>query len=629
MQQALRNAAQAVSQVAPDLLSPAALSVESTKALRAALGDALIAADTRRFPESVLDSIDTLLIAETEAALAPLPPTAHNLGDNAVWRSTGQTQIVAWKGDILSLDVGAIVNAANDGGLGCFVSAHRCIDNIIHRAAGPRLRNACAEKMKVRPRGLTAGSPPIVTGGFHLNADIVVHTTGPQLRQGAEPTRKQVEQLAAAYSGSLAAAAAAGVRSIAFPCISTGLFSFPSEEAARIATETVFEWLSDPVHADAFDTVVFSTYTDRDQEAYATLLGQADESADPLMALDEQPAICVEARAIADADRVLIVAAAGLSISDTLPNNVYHSAADFAHHYPQTVKYGYRTGYQAMGLSGDPDVPEAVKQAHMAKHFLNMRYNFPPTDAYHQLKRFADTFAKEDVFVWTSNVDGCFERAGFDPARVYTCQGEMNKLQCANSDCGHIWDCTEQLKQIVAASPNGVLTDMSLRCRCPNCERIDILPSLRGGDWFDHSPYEPVQDALLEWLNDSVARSLSVAVIEVGVGGNTPIVTRIPASSFATAVGASGGLATYLRVNPDAADIRRYATLPSSEYVQLFNICAGWDALKPILDEGVERRQMDKDRGDRSTGRDSISVAEARRQMGRYTEILMSLRTPR
>ena len=63
-----------------------------------------------------------------------------------------------------------------------------------------------------------------------------------------------------------------------------------------------------------------------------------------------------------------------------------------------------------MGLSRDPNVPFGVKAAYTARHFLNMRFDFPPTTAYSWLREFADTFEKDKVFAWTSNVDGCFAR---------------------------------------------------------------------------------------------------------------------------------------------------------------------------------------------------------------------------
>ena len=202
---------------------------------------------------------------------------------------------------------------------------------------------------------------------------------------------------------------------------------------------------------------------------------------------EEQTAVSQEARDIAGVDRLLIVAAAGLSISIDEPNNPYHSPADFAHHYPQAVRHGYRTAYQAMTLGRDESVPAEVRHAYTAAHFLNMRFRFPPTPGYSYLRQICATFAPEDTFCWTSNVDGCFERAGFDKARVYTTQGEMDKWQCSDArGCGHVWNCVEQFRAIDQASPNGVLTDLSLakHATCPKCGRTPTLPNLRGGDWF-------------------------------------------------------------------------------------------------------------------------------------------------
>jgi NAD-dependent SIR2 family protein deacetylase len=254
---------------------------------------------------------------------------------------------------------------------------------------------------------------------------------------------------------------------------------------------------------------------------------------------------------IAAADKLLIVAAAGLSISIDEPNNVYHSRTDFKLHYPLAVQYGYGTAYEAMGFGRDERIPVAVRKAYMCRHFLNMRFNFQPTVGYKWLKSLTDTFPSENTFVWTSNVDGCFERSGFDPTRVYTTQGEMNRLQCANPGCGHVWNCEHQLRAVDVASPNGILTDMSLVPMCPSCGSVETLPNLRGGNWFIHAPYKEVSLRLLQWLDICVSEKAKIAIIEVGVGPNTPIVTRIPACAFASAVAANGGSVMYLRVNPD------------------------------------------------------------------------------
>ena len=202
------------------------------------------------------------------------------------------------------------------------------------------------------------------------------------------------------------------------------------------------------------------------------------------------------------------------------------------HHDPPTSypvlanEYGYRTCYETMSLSSDPSVPSMVKESFRAKHFLNMRFRFPPTPAYTWLLELAHSFGVDQTFVWTSNVDGCFERAGFDKNRVYTTQGEMNKYQCQN--CNNVWPCEAQLRAIEEHSPDGTLTDPKLALKCPLCGVGEeaLRPSLRGGNWLDHSPYEEVQDRLLAWLDDSVANGKTVAVLEVGVGPNTPVVTR-------------------------------------------------------------------------------------------------------
>jgi len=336
------------------------------------------------------------------------------------------------------------------------------------------------------------------------------------------------------------------------------------------------------------------------------------------------------AEAIASCDRLLIVAAAGLSISDTLPNNPYHSNDDFALHYPTVRRHGYHNAYQAMGLGGDTSVPAAVRVAFMAQHMLNMRHRFPPTQAYELLKSVADTYSADDVFVWTSNVDGCFERAGFDPAQIYTTQGQMCNLQCASDGCGHIWDGREQFEAINAASVDGALTDMALVPTCPTCgsQWPAVRPNLRGGDWFLHAPYEVKAQRLLEWLDTSVATRRRVAILEVGVGPNTPIVTRIPACAFASAVQANGGRAVYVRLNPDAPEGSRHNP---ADGVAFWRIRQTWRALEPLVQAVLPRRAQHVASGtldvaDDEGAKDPQAMAAWQQQ---YHGILRSLRTPK
>jgi len=327
---------------------------------------------------------------------------------------------------------------------------------------------------------------------------------------------------------------------------------------------------------------------------------------------------------IAAADRLLIIGAAGLSISLDLPNNVYHSDSDFARHYPEVVKYGYRNGFMAMGIHGDQRVPLGVRKAFQAHNFLNMRYMFPPTPAYNWLKQLADTYGPEDTFTWTSNADGNFERVGFNVDRIYTPQGCMTHMQCM--DCNEVFPCEDQVRAIVAASPDGILQDESLMVKCPKCGKRNIMPNLRGGDWFMHYPFLPVQERLLEWLDDSVNSQKTVAVIEVGVGGNTPIVTRIPAVAWAEAVAAGGGRAVYLRVNKDRPE--PLPENPRGERVSFYRFQDDWTVLEPVVKAAVDLR-ADKEKAasiavDISSG--TADPDSKQKWQGKYQAILMSLR---
>ena len=178
---------------------------------------------------------------------------------------TPQTSdIRLWQGDITRLKVDAIVNAANAQALGCWAPLHNCIDNCIHSAAGIQLRKECADKMQGR---LLATGDAFITQGYNLPARHVIHTVGPIIPDGV-PTKEQEEQLAQCYRSCLDLAEQNGLESIAFCCISTGVFHFPNELAARIAIETVKSY---PPHA--LKTIVFNVFLDKDRDIYQQLLG--------------------------------------------------------------------------------------------------------------------------------------------------------------------------------------------------------------------------------------------------------------------------------------------------------------------------------------------------------------------
>lgn len=150
--------------------------------------------------------------------------------------------IKIWRGDITRLAVDAIVNAANEKLLGCFIPLHGCIDNAIHSAAGVQLRAACQKIMETQAHDEPTGSAKI-TPAFNLPSKFILHTVGPIIPDNREPTVAEENLLAACYKSCLTLAAKHNLKSVAFCCISTGEFHFPNRRAAEIAVTTVKNFL--------------------------------------------------------------------------------------------------------------------------------------------------------------------------------------------------------------------------------------------------------------------------------------------------------------------------------------------------------------------------------------------------
>lgn len=172
--------------------------------------------------------------------------------------------IYLWQGDITTLGIDAIVNAANSDMLGCFHPCHKCIDNIIHSFSGVQLRLACAEIMDKQGRPESTGNAKI-TSGYNLPCNYVIHTVGPIVRnqEGLQIYHKQ--GLQKCYEACLNLALEEGLTAIAFCCISTGEFHFPQDIACDIAVETVTNFLEK--HPNSLD-VVFNVFKDEDLALY-------------------------------------------------------------------------------------------------------------------------------------------------------------------------------------------------------------------------------------------------------------------------------------------------------------------------------------------------------------------------
>lgn len=192
-------------------------------------------------------------------------------------------RLYIWQGDITRLRVDAIVNAANSGMTGCYQPLHNCIDNCIHSAAGIRLRLECARIMNRQGYEEPTGRAKI-TPGYCLPAKFVLHTVGPIV--SGPLTDEHRELLRSSYRSCLELAAENKLRSVAFCCISTGVFMFPAQEAAKIAVDTVRSFLDEQearnseigsyLNTDTYkgiEKVIFNVFSDRDLEIYENVLG--------------------------------------------------------------------------------------------------------------------------------------------------------------------------------------------------------------------------------------------------------------------------------------------------------------------------------------------------------------------
>lgn len=175
-------------------------------------------------------------------------------------------RLVLWRGDITTLRVDVIVNAANSALRGCYIPCHSCVDNIIHSVSGIQLRLACDEIMTGQGYDEPTGRAKI-TPAFNLPCSYVLHTVGPVV--SGILTKNHCEQLADCYKSCLKLASDKKLKSVAFCCISTGEFHFPQKKAAEIAVQTVTEFLeTDP----QIEKVIFNVFKQEDYDIYKKIL---------------------------------------------------------------------------------------------------------------------------------------------------------------------------------------------------------------------------------------------------------------------------------------------------------------------------------------------------------------------
>lgn len=201
------------------------------------------------------------LTLQDEYLTATKAPKAIENAENFAYVS----EICLHKGDITALQCDAIVNAANSAMLGCFHPLHNCIDNAIHSAAGVQMRLACNDIMKGKQ---AQNGEVIVTEGYNLPSKYVFHTVGPIVQECV--TEQNKADLRACYLTCLRKADEMQLRTIAFCCISTGVFGYPKIAAAQLAVQTVKEY-KNRTHSQL--KVIFDVFSEQDYAIYKQILG--------------------------------------------------------------------------------------------------------------------------------------------------------------------------------------------------------------------------------------------------------------------------------------------------------------------------------------------------------------------
>ena len=227
----------------------------------------------RPLPEDIQQMQDEYLKEQARekgiVTLREIPVIREQLHSSRPFADT----ISLWQGDITRLKADAIVNAANEEMLGCFIPLHACIDNQIQTFAGVQMRMECARQMKALrkmhgPHYTQPTAVPMITPGYNLPAKYVIHIVGPVVHHHLTPELEK--ELVDCYRNVLDLCLEKGLKSVAFCCISTGVFRFPAKRAVEIAVSTVTDWLRQ--HPGAMDCVIFNVFKDEDREIYETLL---------------------------------------------------------------------------------------------------------------------------------------------------------------------------------------------------------------------------------------------------------------------------------------------------------------------------------------------------------------------
>ncbi len=215
---------------------------------------------------------------------------------------------------------------------------------------------------------------------------------------------------------------------------------------------------------------------------------------------------------------VLVAAGSGLSVAAGIN---YTDTAYFAEHFPKMVSRGFRMQAELMGYSA---WHSKLKWGYLAANVYEVRFNIGLHPIY---QRLLGLMKDKNYFVHTSNVDGMFEKNGFEKDRIFTPQGDYARMQCQTPCTTTTWVSRPILERILPEidPETQEVVNTEVLPRCPNCGG-DVMLNVRGGDWFVGEPYVDQAEKLRKWIESTYAKRL--LVIEIGAGFNTPMVIRWP-----------------------------------------------------------------------------------------------------
>jgi|GEM_PF-5793 len=468
--------------------------------------------------------------------------------------------IYVWKGDITRLKAGAIVNAANSGMTGCYQPCHNCIDNCIHTYAGVQLRYECAKIMRKQGYEEPTGQAKI-TPAYNLPCDYVIHTVGP-IVQGIL-SGKHKKQLESCYRSCLEIADKNNVDSIAFCCISTGVFMFPNDKAAEIAVKTVKSYKEE---TGSRIKVIFNVFKDEDEEIYMKLLKKSKRKITFESFLCGMPAkdyvyqnedydtqIKKAAKLLNDADYVLIGAGAGLSTAAGAKYGGRFFEENFSEFQEKYGKGRYMQDMYSAGFYPYPD--EESYWGYWSKQAMLGGIELDVTPLHRTI---LDALADKNIFVLSTNADAQFVKAGLPEEKIFCTQGDYFHIQCRKGCHNKTYNAVKMFKQMDQARKDCKVPSYMVP-KCPVCGGAMDM-NLRKDNYFvqDEEWYKAEQ-RFSDFLTEATDKKL--VLLELGVGFNTPMIIKYPFHNLTKLNKSVNYICINLDEEPVPADISEHSLM--------------------------------------------------------------------